>query len=199
MLIESSLLARALVIDTSAEFASVLLRGREQRVLTTPRNAEGLLRQIDEVLDGGRPTSLIIGLGPGSYTGIRIGISLVQGLALAFGCPVVGVASTLGALCLDGAPVPGTVRASIPARAGELYAVDYEFGDNLELLKGSEVLIEPGSGVDRPLAQGLLRAVELIPGSSSSHFAYVRAGEPILPIYGRGVQARTIAERKGSG
>ncbi|MBT8036612.1 MAG: tRNA (adenosine(37)-N6)-threonylcarbamoyltransferase complex dimerization subunit type 1 TsaB [Verrucomicrobiae bacterium] len=51
------------------------------------------LERALERLDGGRLSSILVGTGPGSYSGIRIGIAVAQGLALVHGCPTVGLGS----------------------------------------------------------------------------------------------------------
>jgi tRNA threonylcarbamoyladenosine biosynthesis protein TsaB len=63
-------------------------------------------------------------LGPGSFTGLRIGASTVKGLAVATGKPVVGV-STLEALAYNGIEYPGLICPMLDARKGEVYAALY--------------------------------------------------------------------------
>jgi tRNA threonylcarbamoyladenosine biosynthesis protein TsaB len=62
--------------------------------------------------------------GPGTFTGLRIGISTVKGLAVATGAPVVGV-SSLAALAVPFALLDCPVVAMIDARRGEVYHTQY--------------------------------------------------------------------------
>ncbi|HTZ40153.1 MAG TPA: tRNA (adenosine(37)-N6)-threonylcarbamoyltransferase complex dimerization subunit type 1 TsaB [Syntrophales bacterium] len=63
-------------------------------------------------------------LGPGSFTGLRIGASTVKGLAVATGKPVVGV-STLEALAYNAIGYTGLVCPLLDARKGEVYTALY--------------------------------------------------------------------------
>jgi tRNA threonylcarbamoyladenosine biosynthesis protein TsaB len=93
-------------------------------------HAERLLEQIDEVLRGAgcRPATLggvAVSSGPGSFTGLRIGMSVAKGLAYAGDVPLVGV-STLEALARRVAAragvLPGeTILAALDARRDEVY------------------------------------------------------------------------------
>jgi len=68
-----------------------------------------------------------VGLGPGSYTGVRVGIATALGLARGWTCPVVGV-STLQALAvgyLEQHPKVQQVTAAIDARRGNVYAATF--------------------------------------------------------------------------
>ncbi len=67
---------------------------------------------------------LVIGRGPGTFTGLRIGFSTAKGIALASGVPVKGI-SSLEALALS-ACSSGPVAAIIDARRGELFGACYE-------------------------------------------------------------------------
>lgn len=74
-------------------------------------------------------------VGPGSFTGVRIGIAAARGFALATGRPVVGV-GTLQALAASlPERAPGPVLAAIDARRGEIYAALFS--------ATGEVLVEP--------------------------------------------------------
>ena len=66
--------------------------------------------------------------GPGSFTGVRIGVALVKGLAFGRGNVCCGV-STLEALAENVLPLPGLVCPVMDARRGELYAALFESKD----------------------------------------------------------------------
>ena len=66
--------------------------------------------------------AIAVSIGPGSFTGLRIGLALAQGLAFAGGLPCVGV-PTLEALAWSADATPGeTICAAIDARKQEVYA-----------------------------------------------------------------------------
>ena len=104
----TALAASALVDDGE------LLGERWSRAVTLLEDVDALLRQA-----GARPSDLgglAVGIGPGSFTGTRIGLSVARGLALALDLPAAGV-STLAAL---GAGAPEAV-AVVDARRGEVF------------------------------------------------------------------------------
>jgi tRNA threonylcarbamoyladenosine biosynthesis protein TsaB len=108
--------------------------------------AQRSLVLVDEVLAraGYGPedvSRVVVGCGPGSFTGLRIGIATARGLALALGVPCVG-ASTLAALA---AGAPGAL-ALIDARRGEVFALGEQ---------GTAVAEEP-AGIVARLAPGTL-------------------------------------------
>jgi len=91
-----------------------VLGERVSRASTLLADVDALVRQA-----GARPrdlTGLAVGVGPGSFTGIRIGLAAARGLALALDTPAAGV-STLDALA---AGAPGAV-AVIDAKRGEVF------------------------------------------------------------------------------
>ncbi|MFM9853696.1 MAG: tRNA (adenosine(37)-N6)-threonylcarbamoyltransferase complex dimerization subunit type 1 TsaB [Sphingomonadaceae bacterium] len=56
-------------------------------------HAERLIPWIADFPDGGRADRIIIGCGPGSFTGVRIGVAAARALGLGWGIPVIGVSS----------------------------------------------------------------------------------------------------------
>jgi tRNA threonylcarbamoyladenosine biosynthesis protein TsaB len=88
-------------------------------------------------------------VGPGSFTGLRIGSSTVKGLALATGKPVVGV-STLEALAYNVIEYPGLICPMLDARKGEIYAALYRSnGEGLFDAVLGEKATTPGDILDR--------------------------------------------------
>src|ERR671930_2281013 len=101
-----------LAFDTATDVATSalvddaeLLGERASRAVTLLEDVDALLRQAG--MHTQDVEALAVGVGPGSFTGVRIGLSTARGLALALGIPVGGV-STLDALAA-GAPgaLPG--------------------------------------------------------------------------------------------
>lgn len=93
-----------------------------------PGHAETLLDRMNAALaTGGHALAdvglLVFGRGPGTFTGLRIGLGTAKGLALSCGTPLLGI-SSLEALAIS-AGVEGRVAPLIDARRGELYAALY--------------------------------------------------------------------------
>ncbi|HVE69064.1 MAG TPA: tRNA (adenosine(37)-N6)-threonylcarbamoyltransferase complex dimerization subunit type 1 TsaB [Solirubrobacteraceae bacterium] len=91
-----------------------------------PGHATRLLGLVDEVLaaagcEMGDVGRIAVGVGPGSFTGLRIGIATARGLAQATGAELVSV-STLRALALNAPERDRTTVAAIDARRGEVFA-----------------------------------------------------------------------------
>jgi tRNA threonylcarbamoyladenosine biosynthesis protein TsaB len=106
---------------------------------------DGLLRRCS--LSIKEFSAIAVGIGPGSFTGLRIALSYAKGVALATGCALVGVPS-LDALALCALELPdlvsqATICPLLDARKGEVYAALYRRVENgLEKLSG-EFLANP--------------------------------------------------------
>lgn len=102
-----------LVIETVTAACSVALI-RDGRVVADRHeqvgrgHAERLIPMIAELPDGGRADRIWVDCGPGSFTGIRVGIAAARGLALGWGVPVAGYSSlpliAVAAFADDAAP-----------------------------------------------------------------------------------------------
>ncbi len=118
-------------LDTSTPVTSVALLGDGfERELhddgERPRHAQTLLPLLERVVDDWSAVErLCVGVGPGGFTGLRLGIATARALAQALDLPVVPV-SSLDALAA-GLP-EGRVAALIDARRGEVFAAVYEDG-----------------------------------------------------------------------
>ncbi len=141
-----------LAIETSTEACSVALwRDGEvfERFDIAPRrHAELTLPWVDAVLAqaGIAKTALdaiAVGVGPGAFTGVRLGVSLAQGMALALGLPAIGI-STLAALAMRAAAGDGSrVVAAIDARMGEVYWAPFELRDGEAVALAGEQVSKP--------------------------------------------------------
>jgi tRNA threonylcarbamoyladenosine biosynthesis protein TsaB len=125
-----------LAVDTTTTRASVaLVEGEELRAevrLTSESHSRHLVPSIEFLLEqSGLAPSAVEGhavtVGPGSFTGLRVGISTVQGLALAAGRLCAGI-SALDALAAAAAAAGAADRivAVVDAYRGEVYAGEYD-------------------------------------------------------------------------
>lgn len=171
-----------LAIDTGGERSSVaVLRdglpvGSEQA--DDPREQSRLLLPwIDALLlrAGLSPAELdavAVAIGPGAFTGIRLGLSVAQGLALAWSRPLRPVSSLAGLAWLGRAqPLP--VLAVLDARMGEVYAGWYR---------------SDGTGGITALGPERLCRPEAI-DASPAHAGWLVAGSA-WPVYGSALQGR---------
>jgi tRNA threonylcarbamoyladenosine biosynthesis protein TsaB len=107
-----------------------------------PSHASRLLALVEEVVDWAAVERIAVGVGPGGFTGLRIGIATARALAQARDLPLVGV-SSLAALA---APHEPPVVAVIDARRGEVFAASPGVFEPVALApEALAALIEPGS------------------------------------------------------
>lgn len=91
-------MARTLVIETATAACSVALIEGTAVVASAHEvvgrgHAERLVPMIAELPDGGRADAILVDCGPGSFTGIRVGVAAARGLGLGWGVPVRGFSS----------------------------------------------------------------------------------------------------------
>lgn len=147
---------KLLALDTATENCSVAL-WLEGRVLSREQelgrgHAEHILPMIDELrasagIELAQLDAIAVGLGPGGFTGVRLGVSVAQGLAFGVGLPIVGI-SNLAALAqraLDARPEAGGVLVCADARMGEIYTAAFRrAADGLAETLGEERVCPPG-------------------------------------------------------
>ena len=145
---------KLLAIDTATEACSIALNLDGEiieRYTIEPRShASQLLPMIDELL---AETGLMLteldaiafDRGPGSFTGIRIGTSVVQGLAFGAELPVIPVSSLviLAQAAVDKIQAPDMV-AMLDARMAEIYWAKFKKVNGMFILQGEEQLSAPG-------------------------------------------------------
>lgn len=131
-----------LAIDTSGAACSVALAvsGELRAAASRPGrtgHSELLMDMVAQTLQEARLAfadlaRIAVTVGPGSFTGVRIGLAAARGFAVTTGCPVVGVSTlevTAAAAARDAGLAPGTVlRVISDARRGEVYWQDFEAG-----------------------------------------------------------------------
>jgi len=118
---------------SSSRFSIALLRGGSTIAFfeseSINRHSSDLLPQIDRLLkealcDMSDVDGFCIGLGPGSFTGLRVGVTTIRGLAMALKKPIVGVPS-IDALAYNVNSAKGQVCVIIDARQGKVYGRIY--------------------------------------------------------------------------
>ena len=87
-------------------------------------HAEYLAPMIADMLSGHTPSIIWVGIGPGSFTGLRIGIACAQGLGIGWEIPVHGMDSL--ALIAAGAPGDGPIAVAVTGGHGELFVAQYD-------------------------------------------------------------------------
>jgi len=129
-----------LALETATRTTSVALcRGEEliaEETGAADRTAaESLLPAIDAVLrraglSAAQLECFAVSIGPGSFTGLRVGLATVKGLAFGSACPVAPV-STLAALACTAPQRDLPIVPLLDARRGEVYAAAFDFADCL--------------------------------------------------------------------
>jgi tRNA threonylcarbamoyladenosine biosynthesis protein TsaB len=134
---------RILAIDTASDVCAVGVALPDGRALVESRtvgrgHAEILMPMIEKVLaEAGVALAdldrIAVTVGPGSFTGVRVGVAAARGLALATGVPAVGI-STLAVHAAEARALgAGAVLAVVAAGRGQIYGARYD-GDGKETM-----------------------------------------------------------------
>lgn len=196
---------RVLIIETATSVCSVALFDRDRIVdyghETVARgHAERLLPMIAALDGGGRADAIRVDVGPGSFTGVRVGVAAARALGFGWGVPVTGFASLALLAAIDGGRADTLI--AIEGGHGELFVARYAGDGSTEIAPRS-----------RPFAQAVAEARETrIVGNAAHRLVAARGwGEAIpadpdarlaitvvaalapVPIYARDADAKPMA------
>ncbi len=154
-----------LVIDTSASMSAwaALLGGNGGGVhlFTTARNHRAITSELERMIEGKTLTAVAVATGPGSFTGLRVGVSFALGLAMGLRIPIIPLPS----LDLQAARSDVPATAVIEAGRGRLY---------FKVPGGEPRLGDPG---DVPSSHPLVGNV-----APPTEAALLRAGHRFVPL-----------------
>jgi tRNA threonylcarbamoyladenosine biosynthesis protein TsaB len=171
-----------------ASASEIMARGHQERLAPM---AERVMAEAGVPFD--KLDRIGVTVGPGSFTGLRVGIAFAKGLAAALSIPAVGV-GTLEALAAE---AEGLVFAAIDARRSQVYLQGFEAGkplmapDGLDLDTAAARLAELATG--RPLTlvgSGAALLAPVLPGATvvlaegadARQVARLAAGKPVTPL-----------------
>ena len=160
-------------------------------------HSERLVPMLADMLAGRRPDRLLVGVGPGSFTGIRVGIAAAHGMAIGWGIEIAGMSS----LALLAAGTSGSVAAAVRGGHGELFLQQFDGLDhqgemlNLTPEQAAMAISAPliiGSGAAQLVeARGWGEALDRNPSATDALMlpAALRELAP-APLYARAPDAR---------
>lgn len=208
---------RTLAIETASEACSIALFGADGAVLAHDHqvigrgHAEALVPMIAALPDKGQAPRILVSLGPGSFTGVRIGLATARALGLAWGAEVLGY-PTLALVAAMARQLQGdsAVTVCMHGGHGEWFVGDF---DAQGLPQGDTASLTPEASLARrshPLIAGNRAepwvaqrgdgiALALLPDASQA-LAIPEAllTRDLAPIYGRGPDAMPLAQQQAT-
>jgi tRNA threonylcarbamoyl adenosine modification protein YeaZ len=198
---------RMLAIETASEACSIALFeggvmiAHDHRILGRG-HAEALVPMIAALPDKGRAGRILVSLGPGSFTGVRIGLATARALGFAWGAEVLGypTLALIAAQALAFQPGNAGVTVCTNGGHGEWFVADFTAEG---LPTGETASLTPEAARARPhtalvaggraafLAEGTgAEAIDLLPDAAAVPLLPPALLTPALaPIYGRGPDA----------
>ena len=202
-------LLRTLAIDCATEACSaalfdgdMLVEGRFE--IIHRGHAERLVPMIAELPDKGRAHRILVSLGPGSFTGVRIGLAAARGLGLAWGAPVAGY-PTLSLVAAMARAMTGAQALTVCMNGGhgEFFQQNFAADGTAEDLP---VSLPPDRAVHAcrhanvagnragelsARLTGDHRALDILPDAAQAHLLTdIQLRADLAPIYGRAPDAR---------
>ncbi|WP_372766769.1 tRNA (adenosine(37)-N6)-threonylcarbamoyltransferase complex dimerization subunit type 1 TsaB [Pseudoalteromonas sp.] len=146
-------MTKILLLDAATEALSVALSCDLENAhfeVCPQQHSQKMLPLIDSILNKGNVSlsdldAIAFGRGPGSFTGVRVGVSVTQGLSFAANLPVIGISNLqiMAQQAFDSLDVDYVI-ATIDARMGEVYYAEFKRGENdLAEFASSEQVLKP--------------------------------------------------------
>ncbi len=147
----SGMVARVAVIGDEAVSAALSADG-------TKNHSETLLVSVREVLEKAGTTLasvglIAVGLGPGTWTGLRVGITTAKALAYALAVPVIGI-STLDAIAAGVTDYNGKLAVIVDARRHEIYGRGYTVDGKGGIAADGDIFVTPPGSLGRFVGAG---------------------------------------------
>ena len=146
-------------------------------------HAERLVPMIAELMDGRAADKILVGVGPGSFTGIRVAIAAAHGLAIGWDAELKGMSSL--ALLAAGATTDLPIAAAVTGGHGELFFQEFD-GPTLEPI--SEVRNA------KPAEAARLTKARLVVGSGASQLVEARGWGEALELAQSALNAMKLPE-----
>lgn len=150
---------KLLAVDTSTDYLSLAVMSKGSMIARihkkAPRSHSSLLMpMIDRILKKSKIKlkcldGFCLSIGPGSFTGLRIGVTTIKALAFALKKPVVAV-PTLDAIAENGKKVRGILCTVLDARKNKVYACIYR-SDGTRLKRLSKFILVPADDLLKKL------------------------------------------------
>lgn len=162
-------------------------------------HSERLVPMLDELLAGLKPESILVGVGPGSFTGIRVAIAAAYGLAIGWDAQLSGMSSL--ALLAAGTPANDSVAVAVGGGHGELFVQEFDRGEpvsdlaNLSpaaaaAMTSAKLVIGSGAGT-LVAARGWGEARDALPSAADAmKLAPGQRSLPAKPVYARAPDAQ---------
>lgn len=120
-----------LALDTSTANCTAALLEKDGTIVASRDemigrgHAERLVPMIEEMLDGHVPARILVGVGPGSFTGLRVGIAAAHGMAIGWAIPLSGM-NSLALLAASAPAGEGKIAAAMAGGHGELFVQTFD-------------------------------------------------------------------------
>ena len=199
---------RTLAIETASEACSValfdgtMLLASDHRVLGRG-HAERLIPMIEGLPEKGRAERIIVSLGPGSFTGVRIGIAAARALGIAWDAEVLGYSTLALVAARTWQPDPRPVTVCMNGGHGEWFVQNFadssQAEDEVRSLAPRDAAAACLHNViagnrARELAELIgdgAMALDLLPDASKTYLLHeTKLTSNLAPIYGRGPDAK---------
>jgi len=179
-----------LSLDTSTAACTAALLERDGTIVASRDemigrgHAERVVPMIEEMLDGHVPSKILVGVGPGSFTGLRVGIAAAHGLAIGWSVPLAGM-NSLALLAASAPAGEGKVAAAVAGGHGELFIQTF---DRKKLNATGPILnLTPAAAANKVDAP-------LVVGSGAEALVAARHSGEALPLFPTASRAFALPE-----